>query len=460
MSSTSSSSGSIQHLRTPYAHEDLAFPTLGRPTTPSLSANVAVWQMKPTFASVLGQTTQPLKPSMPSTLPTTTMIRSENRLEMALCTLDDKLEKFQYEGAKHILSNLPPSTRNAWLKQLHHSLKHNVPMVSPTPPVKKYYKTYFRPIFTDAVPLSYADSNSGSIPDDAFRAPVFRKYNVWTDRALATYATMDFSPAFFQQKRRKIYRPSSQVHCRHRLPLPDSCPITQDATTIPHVNYQQRNSLHVFQFSTHSRQHETYCKALLDAPTFDYLTSRTPCTPTDTKGYHRTLQRSMLSQLEARLKYGLATTPMEHWDTLTSNLFTSWQLCLSLRPATDQSKTSPCTDIEPTFYCDYPIGLGLSHFSPKHRLHRRVHRAHRFFHFQQAQKWSIKCAPNSRQHLDTLSDVQFVGGNSSALIFQQHSLPFNSLSIPLFGPMEDSHSPVYISFVGDDPLKSLRAPPF
>ena len=459
---SSSNGGSIASLRPKlYAHNEDSFPML--PTTSTTTpVNTAVWQAKPTFISVLGKSTPPPRPNLPCILPVPTMSRSESRLETAIYNLDDRLEKFQYDGAKHILSNLAPSTRNAWLKQLHHSLKNNVPMVPPAPPVKKYYKTYFRPTFTDAVPLSYADSNSGPIADNTFQAPVFRKYDVWTDRALATYATMDFSPAFFQQRRRKICRPSSQVRCRHRLSVPHFCQIHPDVATVPQENYQQKSSLHVFQFSTHSGQHANYCKSLLDkdSTTFDYLTTRTPRTPQDTKGSQRTLQQSMFSQLEARLKYGLATTPIEHWDALTSSLYTSWKVCSSLRPATNRFKPTADKDTQLISHCDYPIGLGLSHFPSKHRLRQRVHRAQRFFNLQRTQQWSIQCAPDSRQHLDTISDVQLVGGNLSALLFQQHSLPCNPLSKPLFGQIENSQPPNFISFVGYDPLKSLRAPLF
>lgn len=452
----------LPHRGLPMASPNSVSSTSSSMSSFTYSADVAVRRMEPAFAHVLGATSQPTRPSLPCTIPSTTMTRSENRLEMAICNLDDKLEKFQYEGAKHILSNLLASTRDAWLKKLHHSLKHNVPMVTPTPPAKQYYKTRFRPIFTDAVPLTYADSTRGPTADDAFRAPMFRRYSIWTDRALATYASMDFSAAFFQQKRRKVCRPSSQVHLRHRLPIPGLCSTTSDVTTIPWVTPQQKSSLHVFQFATHSSQHASYCKTLLDKDTnmFGYLITKIPRTPQDTKGYHRTLQQSMFSQLDARLKYGLATTPIEHWDALTSSLFASWKICSSLKPTTERHETTDGKDTHPTLHRDYPIGLGISHFSPKHRLHRRVHRAQCFFELQQIQQWSIQCAPGSRQHLDTISDVQLVGRNLSALIFQQHSSSFNSPRIPLLGSIEDSQSPVYISFVGDDFLKFPRAPTF
>ena len=398
-----------------FSYDGSMFPTLCSSTS---TRPYAATSAKPTYASVLGPEQAPkLTPSPLPSIPTAAPTRKDHQFQELCDEIRTNLYESQFTTAKLLLSCIPTTAHEAWLQRLAQAMAGETimaqpPLVSPKP----YYKRVFRPHFTDPVPLPAAPVITKKPVLHTFTSPCTRHYDIWTDRSLATYADGPHSQADHfgvmprETRYRKVCRPSSYARPTSLRPTLEKLPCKEDEA--PPANSQQTRSLHVFQFATHSNQHAISSRTLLeqDAGMFDYLTRKRLRTPQDTKGYQRTLQQSMFSQLEARLKYGLATTPIEHWDALTSSLYTSWKVCSSIRPSTDRSQPTADNNIQPASYCDYPIGLGLSHFPPKHRLHRRVYRAQRFFDFQRTHQWSIQCAPDLRQHLDTILNVQFVGG--------------------------------------------------
>ena len=433
--SSSSCSGSLADLRpTYYHHDEKAFPALyPTPITMNSTRTLSYTHIALSFS-----TTTKTLPTLPCSLPPLSA-QDDSRFETAISALDNRLEQYQFAGAKQLLSLLPADAHDKWLRKLHHSLKNNIPMASPLPPKKQYYKTHFRPIFTDSLSLPYASSTPNY--DDVFRAPTPKRYNIWTDRALATYAAFDFVPVFLQQKRRKVCRPSSFVRCKQHYLIQNTDSST--AAAPESVSLMSPCSVHVFQFSTHRKQHQSYVRYVNDdtCGSLSYLTSRTPSPPQDSVGSFRAKRSQLQAGLEFCLRRDLDVIPYFQWNELLSNHLITWSLCRTLRPSANTQKNRSSPQTTSFTSTAQPLGLGIAHFSSQHRLQRRFRRAQ----LERVQSFRVPSFQESQPltyHVDS----------SIAPIFRQHSSH----------DPESTIAPLFRQHYFHNPLDSVHtlAPPF
>ena len=194
----------------------------------------------------------------------------------------------------------------------------------------------------------------------------------------------------------------------------------------------------MFQFLTHSTQHEHYIKDLNDRDAFSlsYVLAHSGQTPVDTKGKLRQQKAVLKHHLETRLRCELSLAPWHMWPRIVEQHLLLWSLQQTLASRKEQnlptsdSHTATGHNSAPTVpgYVEMAnVGTGIDHFPPCHRLQKRRQRA------IQLQQTFLECAPSLRQHLTnfSLSPPVFLlpYENASALPFPLHSFPFCSLRL-------------------------------
>ena len=449
----------------PYHHEDAQFPALGSPSMlsrPPLDYKTAATH---------GLTTSASSSSLFRTsLPTVVETRRDRQFTQQCNTLDAKLEASQHSAAKTILSTLPASEHKAWLKKLQQSLQTNTPMTTNAPTVKTYYKRHFKPYFIAPVPLTYATPSTTTVTAGQKDT---HSSNYWDDLARAIYGEKCHRCQAQPVSRKRIVRPSSQVHYRYpSAPDIDEVATARSPAEPSHDTLLRDECLskHSFQYVSYDVQHTAYLRKLLPDTTpkdsLSYLLDTTQAAAMDLKGRRASQHTAMWTRLEQSMKRDLSTTPIQQWFQLLQQYSA---LCEALNTKSEPTKTRLVSNHDSEFTATSNrhkpfIGTGVNHFPPSHRLRKRAQRAERFVHSLLLQQTSFECAPPLRQHLInpifSPPAVILPPENSSALIFQQHSFPFCSFRPRSFwdsdAPILRQHFPQ--TFATRIPIFDFRTP--
>ena len=431
-----------------YLHDDAAFPVLGpvQATCPTSSRSSGQNYLQ----AVLASSQVPLSETSPCTTQTP-MTRKDCQFQVRCEQIDAKIEAYQHDGAKTILSNMLSNEHTEWLKRLKYCLTNNVPMAKPIqpPPKKHYYKRSFRPVYVDTfqppMPIPYV-----TVLPKVKPAP----YRYWTDVAISVYgdslpgheADYNASP-----KKPQCVRPSSYVKTANKfspLFIPEVEPIWDEQGITSGIS----GSKHTYQYLSYHKQHDSCAKYLLmdDTTRLDYNLRYKNSDPT---GTFRAQQRHLRQTVDLYLRRELALRNITAWGPILQQADTLLTLLRTMKPHTRQSQPIAQPTVSSTGQSSSEstapqdtTGTGIDHFKITHRLQKRHHRRIQFErHLEKhslvqsiacSQNSHPSCAPASRQHRTNvvLDDVLHEAA-IAPLDFRQHQVSSfeSTLSAPNFG---------------------------
>ena len=396
---TSTRSGSLHTLRC-FSYDDSAFPKLpGTTVAPQdLSAKPSS-----TFKDAMMKTVRSV-PAVPpptfqsSNLPTDT--RRDRQFEQQCISLEDKIVEQQHEAAKTILRNLHSGDHDPWLVRLRSALLGEEPFTysKPTPKPKSLYKKAFIPYFTDTTPMP-PSSTTVLVHKPTMRDSNILHYDDWTDYAIEYYGQRHSTVPTLIPKRKRVLRQSSTIRPCQKVSIPaTTTPSRSMATTRPNgapalTNELRRSpsSKYEFQYSSYHQQHTAYWKQLDEPHTeLQYCNHRyfghslrgnmenkgdRALNGMDIKGRTKHHGRSLLRVLDHKIQSVLYHVDPASWKLHLQFL----QLCLNTycTKQTSGSDTAGSTMSHQRIrsYKSPPhIGLGIAHFSLRHRIQRRAQR--------------------------------------------------------------------------------------
>ena len=281
---------------------------------------------------------------------------------------------------------------------------------------KFLYKKAFIPYFTDTTPMPPVTTTISVPILPTMRDSNILHYDDWTDYAIEYYGQRHSTTPTVIPKRKRVLRQSSTIRSSQKVSAPaTTTPSRSPATTKPNGAQAPTDELrrspsskYEFQYSSYHQQHTAYWKHL-DEPRHElhYCTHRyfgyslrdnmenkgdRALNGMDIKGRTKHYGRSLLHTLDHRIQSMLYYEDPASWKLHLQLL----QLCLNTY-STKQTFGSGTTNSTVSqskvrSYKSPPhIGLGIAHFSFRHRIQRRAQRVLKSI----VQKAS---APNLRLH--------------------------------------------------------------